>query len=93
MSRGLVKNLLQTLTQDAIYADQKHAALAINWTNILAEMVRSAVVDMWDRSSYQKRCLEQLDKGKLMTPSPVKDKDGGATGDAGAADGADLVGL
>jgi hypothetical protein len=53
MVHGLCGNLLE----EALIADQYRSALVSDWPAILAEFVRKAVIDMWDRNAYMKRSL------------------------------------
>ncbi len=40
--------------------DQKRNALRKIWSQVLLEMVHTAVVEMWDSQAYQKKCMEQV---------------------------------
>ena len=53
----MVHNLCSGLLEDAVIAGQYRSTLASEWSNILGEFVRKAVVDMWDRNAYMKRCV------------------------------------
>jgi len=53
----MVHNLCSGLLEDAIFAGQYRSTLVSEWSSILGEFVRKAVVDMWDRNAYMKRCL------------------------------------
>ena len=57
-----MKNCVRDLAYEAIQTNQKQVALQGMWEQIFAEMVRSAVIDMWDPQAYMKKCLEELEK-------------------------------
>ena len=60
--RNFVKSYVKDLTKSAIHADQKHVKLQQMWPQIFAELIRNAVMDMWDTQAYMKKCMDDLDK-------------------------------
>lgn len=57
-----VGSYIKELTVEAINVDKKRVALRRLWPAILEDMVHTAVIDMWDKTAYMKRCLEELEK-------------------------------
>ena len=51
-----VRTLLRSVTKDAVVASERRATLASDWSTILSQLVRDAVLDMADLRDYAKRC-------------------------------------
>jgi hypothetical protein len=85
MVHGICSNLLE----EAVIADQYRSALASDWPAILAEFVRKAVIDMWDRNAYMKRCLAAESAAAAAGPAAVdKTREAAAVGQSrDASDG------
>ena len=57
-----VQRYVKELTTTAIHTEQKESVLQRLWPQILNDMVRSAVIDMYDTQGYAKKALEELEK-------------------------------
>lgn len=60
--KDFVRGYVKDLARAAIENYDRQAALQQVWPQVLAELVHSAVRDMWDSSAYAKRCLQQIEK-------------------------------
>ena len=54
-----VRSLLRSVTKDAVVASQRRATLSSDWSTILAQLVREAVLEMHDRHEFTKRCYSE----------------------------------
>ena len=57
-----MSSYVRDLAKEAVLAVQKRAALRNIWPQVLEEMVQNAVIDMWDSTTYMKKCFEELEK-------------------------------
>ena len=53
---------MSKLSQEASKIAEKRARLLDHWPNIFVEMVKDAVVEMWDMEAYVKRQQKLFDE-------------------------------
>jgi leucine-rich repeat-containing protein 49 len=75
---SLVKSVLHSLTADATLINRRRAALSSDWPSILSDLVRSAVIDMWDHHAYAKHCFAS-ETMTLTQPGMPADRVGGGS--------------
>jgi len=51
-----LRSLFRSVTKDAVVASQRRATLASDWSTILSQLVRDAIVEIKDTHDYAKRC-------------------------------------
>lgn len=62
MKNDFSKNYISELKSEAIHVDSKRIELQKVWPQIFVELVQNAVIDMYDGTSYMKKCMEDLEK-------------------------------
>ena len=51
-----MRSVLRSVTKDAVVASQRRATLSSDWSTILAQLVRDAILEMHDLHDFAKRC-------------------------------------
>ncbi|XP_064618842.1 leucine-rich repeat-containing protein 49-like isoform X2 [Lineus longissimus] len=62
MKNDFSKLYIAELKSEAIHVDSKRIELQKVWPQIFVELVQNAVIDMYDGTSYMKKCMEDLEK-------------------------------
>ena len=61
-----VRSVLRAVTKEAVVASERRATLASDWSTILSQLVRDAVVEIGDSTDYAQRCY--LDETRAQAP-------------------------
>lgn len=54
------------MTSSASQSEKKISAVSANWNEMLSSFVRTAIIEMWDRPSYMRKCMEEHEKFKNL---------------------------
>ena len=62
MRKNVVDELVTKLSKEASMIAEKRARLLAMWPSIFVEMIKDAVMDMWDLETYVKRQQKRFDE-------------------------------
>jgi len=69
-----VRGLLRSVTKEAVVASQRRATLASDWSAILSQLVRDAIMEIRDTHDYAKGCyLEETQTQPTTNPDSFRD--------------------
>ncbi|XP_013403685.1 leucine-rich repeat-containing protein 49 isoform X1 [Lingula anatina] len=57
------QKFVRQISREAVVVDRKLTTLYQVWPQIMVSLIQSAVMDMADRKTYMKKCMEDLEKG------------------------------
>ena len=71
---GHVRTVLRSVTKDAVVASQRRATLTSDWSAVLSQLVRDAVLEMHELHDFAKQCYTD-ETTQTQAATTAKDSD------------------